>query len=72
MDIETVADLADKIADWLGIFGGCKNVNDCDDDCTYNKDRPFCCRQGFVGAMEERMVQAVENDKKLKDSGLKQ
>lgn len=70
MNIETVEDLAEKMADWLGIYGGCKNIHENDDNCTYDKCKPFCCRQGFVGAMEERIRESVENEKKLESAGL--
>lgn len=69
MEIETVNDLAKRMSDWLGIYGGCKNLHEDDDNCTYCKDKPFCCRQGFVGAMEERMREAVFNDERLAASG---
>lgn len=65
MNIETVPDLADKLADWLGIYGGCKNLHEDDDNCTYDKCNPFCCRIGFTGAMEERIRESVENEKML-------
>lgn len=70
MNIETTEDLAVKIADWLGIYGGCKS--DGDTGCTYDKEKPFCCRSGFVTAMKERMTEAVENDKKLQSLGINQ
>jgi len=70
MHIETVEDLAEQIADWIGIFGGCKNITAADDLCTYDKEKPFCCRQGFITAMEERIREAVENEKKLNDCNL--
>jgi len=63
MEIETTEDLAEKIADWLGIYGGCKD--DKNEGCAYDKSKPFCCRVGFVGAIKERMIEAIENDKKL-------
>lgn len=63
MFIETTEELAEKIADWLGIYGGCKGNGD--DGCTYDKNKPFCCRVGFTGAMKERMTEAVENDNKI-------
>ena len=63
MNIETVEDLAETLADWLGIYGGCKS--DGDTGCEFDKDKPFCCRQGFVSEMKERIVKAVENDNKL-------
>jgi len=65
MIIETTEDLADQIADWLGIYGGCKNITGEDDLCTYDRNKPWCCRAGFVTAIKERMIEAVENDKKL-------
>lgn len=71
MDIETVDDLAEQIADWLGIYGGCKNIAPGDDNCDYDKNKPFCCRAGFVGAISERMRDAVANDDKLISAGLK-
>lgn len=70
MNIETTEDLVNHMADWLGIYGGCKNIHEDDDNCTYDKNRPFCCRQGFCGAMEERIKEAAENDKKLSEAGL--
>ncbi|HEY5590707.1 MAG TPA: hypothetical protein VIK55_06775 [Paludibacter sp.] len=71
MNIETTEDLAETLADWLGIYGGCKNISNDDDLCTYDRNKPFCCRQGFVGAMKERMIEAVEIDKKLESVNIK-
>ena len=71
MEIETVEELAEQIADWLGVFGGCKNISSDDENCTYDKWKPFCCRVGFIGAISERMREAVANEKKLEDAGLK-
>lgn len=68
MQIETVENLAEQMADWIGIYGGCKG--DGDEGCEYDKCKPFCCRQGFVGAMGERIREAVENEKKLESVGL--
>ncbi len=70
MEIETVTDLAEQLADWFGIYGGCKNDGLDEDKCTYNKNKPFCCRQGFVGALEERIREAVENENKFKQLDL--
>lgn len=63
MNIETTEDLAEKMADLLGIYGGCKS--DGINGCTYDKSNPFCCRSGFMQAIKERMIEAVENDNKL-------
>lgn len=70
MNIETVEELSHQIADWLGIYGGCKNVCESDNNCNYDPTKPMCCRTGFMGAMEDRIRNAVENEKKLKESGL--
>ena len=70
MKIETVSELAEQIANWIGIYGNCKF--DGETGCTYDKfENPLCCRHGFIIAMEERICEAVENDKKLEKSGLK-
>lgn len=69
MNIETVSDLAEKIADWIGIYGGCKSTGD--EGCEWDAKKPFCCRQGFVDHMEERIRQAVDNDNKLEAGNLK-
>lgn len=68
MNIETVEDLAESMADWLGLFGGCKNRHEDDDNCTYKESKPFCCRQGFCGAMEDRIREAVKNSDKLENA----
>lgn len=73
MTVETVSDLAEEIADWLGIYGGCKNRPGHmpeDQECTFDETKPFCCRQGLCMALEERMRQAAENEKKLEAAGL--
>lgn len=64
MEIETVEDLSNQIANWLGVYGACKSTDKdgCNIPC---RDGKFCCRVGFMIMMEERMRQAVENDKKL-------
>jgi hypothetical protein len=63
MNIETVSELAEQIADWIGIYGGCKSTGD--EGCEWDEKKPFCCRQGFVSDIEDRIKAAVENDRKL-------
>lgn len=68
MKIETVDELVDQLADWLGIYGGCKNPHDatsCETKCEFDPKRPFCCRNGWQSAMEERIRQAVKNEEEL-------
>lgn len=65
MNIETVDELAEKIADWLGVHDSCKGGQ-----CVVDKDKPFCCRFEFVTSLKERIRNAVGNEKKLEQSGL--
>jgi hypothetical protein len=69
MEIETVEDLASTLADWFGIYGGCKS--DGDTGCELKEEKPFCCRSGFCQIMEERIRGAVENDRKLEQMNIK-
>lgn len=62
MEIETVEDLTNWLADKLGVYGTCKNAAK-SEDC--NEETPFCCRVGFMIEMTRRIEQAVENDKRL-------
>ena len=60
--VETVDDLANKICDWVGCYGGCKQSEDgdgCDDDYL------FCCRIGAMMVLPDRIRDAVENEKKI-------
>ena len=78
MTIETTEDLANQIADWLGIYGACKHGQCQADECLANSDEhclhgggctdenPLCCRQGFMMEFPDRIRKAVENEKKLK------
>lgn len=70
MNVETVEDLANQLADWFGIYGGCKNVCHDDDKCDYDAKKPFCCRFAFTADMEERIRTSVENENKLTEIGL--
>jgi len=65
MQIETVEELADQIADWIGVYEGCRNVTSEDNNCTYDKNKPLCCRTGFVRAISERIREAAENEKRF-------
>lgn len=65
MNIETVDELAEKVADWLGVYDPCKG-----EQCVVDKSKPFCCRFEFVTSLKERIRNAVENEKKLEQSGL--
>lgn len=65
MTIETVDDLANQVADWLGIYGCCKHAER-GDDC-HERDE-HCCRIGFMITFPDRIRKAVENEKKLEQA----
>lgn len=68
MNIETVEDLCENLADLIGVYGCCKAaVNG--DDC--ENENVCCCRTGFMMVIPDRIRAAVENEKKLEQSGLK-
>lgn len=67
MQIETVEDLAEQIANWLDCYGCCKAAEkgeDCEDT------NPFCCRVGIMTWLPDRIRAAVTNEKKLENSGV--
>lgn len=61
MTIETTEDLANQIADWLGIYGSCKS--ECENSCENESD--LCCRVGFMLVFPDRIRNAVHNEDKL-------
>lgn len=63
MNIETAEDLAQTLADWLGVYGCCKGNGDT--GCEWKESHPTCCRIGFVDTMTERIIEAAENTKKV-------
>ena len=83
MTIETPEDLANQIADWLGIYGACKHGQCQADECLAKRDEHclrgdgcsedslFCCRVGFMIDFPDRIRDAVENENKLKIINLK-
>lgn len=72
MTIETVDDLCNQIADWIGVYGACKACNDSEDEANgCENENPLCCRTGFMMMLSERMQEAVENDKRLNEFFMK-
>lgn len=65
MNIETVHDLAEHIADIADVYGSCQVQAEGGNDC-----RLGVCRVCFVPEMEDRIRAAVENDRKLSDAGI--
>jgi hypothetical protein len=63
-DIETVSDLVEQISDWIGVYGCCKG------ECDFSDKNIMCCRVGFTMHLEERIKEAVENDKLLEKRNL--
>lgn len=68
MNIETVDDLADAVADMIGCYGCCPAAEK-GEDC--NDSRFNCCRIGFMMVFPDRIRAAVENEKKLEELNLK-
>lgn len=63
MQIETVDELADQIADWIGCYGACKSESR--DGCVHSEKDIFCCRVGFHIVIQERIRNAVHNEDQL-------
>lgn len=59
--VETVEDLANTVADWIGCYGACKSTNP--DGCEAKELN--CCRVGFMMEFPDRIRKAVENEKLL-------
>lgn len=59
VEFETPGELADAIADMLGIYGIGPEFGDHPDECE--------CRMCFVIRMEDRIRDSVENDKFLEN-----
>lgn len=57
MEIKSVDELCEEIADMVGVYGCCKA-----DDKGCFETNPYCCRTGFVMLMREKIVKAVEFD----------
>jgi len=67
MTIETTEDLLNHFADLIGVYGACK-ADEYSSEC--NNESGTCCRVGFMIEYKERMIKAVENDKKLESINL--
>ena len=62
MNIETIDDIIDDIADRLGVYGACKS----DDPDGCDNDDLCCCRVGFSMVMKERIYKAIKMEEILK------
>lgn len=63
MNLETVEELAEQIADWCGVYGSCHS--DGEKGCRFTEKNPACCRVGFTDEIEKRIRESVKNDKRL-------
>lgn len=59
MNVETIDDIIDDMANKLGIYGGCKSIDP--DGC--DNDDICCCRVRFAMVMRHRIDRAVINEK---------
>lgn len=65
MDIETVDEIVEQIADWCGIYGNCRQ-DDGTGSVKCTELDVTCCRLNFVMEMPDRIRRAVDNEKFLK------
>lgn len=66
MNIETIDDIIEDIANKLGVYGACKST---DPEGCDNED-PCCCRVGFTMVLKDRIYVAIENETKLEKAGI--
>lgn len=64
MEIKTVSDLANEIADMIGIYGACKDSGE-SDGCEHSENKVACCRVGFNMYLEEQIRLVVANETAL-------
>lgn len=57
--LETPSDLAEEIADWVGVYGSCKS--DGYKGCQIS-NKLDCCRVGFIEEVEKRIRESVSNE----------
>jgi hypothetical protein len=60
MKIEILEDVPRRISNKLGVYGCC-NPAENEENCDSGKR--FCCRTGFMMTYEDRIRQAIENEK---------
>lgn len=60
--LETPDELADAIADMVGIYGGCPRGFDGEPDADCQECK---CRIGFVAEMTDRIQRSVANERRL-------
>lgn len=68
MNIETIDDILNELADKLYVYGCCKAAANGKDEC--NEKDSCCCRVGFMMEYKDRIKKAFENEKKLEAAGL--
>lgn len=70
MNIETVDDVVNHIADLIGCYGACK-AKSTESGCDLCPETKIdCCRVGFTMEMADRIRDAVHNEDKLNSIGL--
>lgn len=63
MEIETLDDVLNELADKIGVYGCCKPASEGKEEC--NETNSCCCRVGFMMEYKERIHSAIENEKRL-------
>lgn len=68
MEIETIDDICNEVADKIGVYGACKAAEQGKDSC--EEECYTCCRVGFMLTMPERIRMAFANELKLAEIGM--
>lgn len=68
MNIETIDDILDELADKMGVYGCCKAASEGKDEC--EDKNPCCCRVGFMMEYGNRISNAFVNEQKLELAGI--
>lgn len=63
--IETLDDILNQYADWLGVYGACPVEREEGCDVCPKDANPHCCRVGFMIEQKDRILNAIENEKRF-------
>lgn len=63
--IETLEDVLNQYADWMGVYGACKCETETEGNPCTHESNPHCCRGGFMIEQKERILKALENESRF-------
>lgn len=67
MQIETLSEIIEELADKLYIYGDCRSQSEevIAEKCNNDSVGIYCCRKIFESEMEERILEAIKNEKAI-------